>query len=295
MAFSYSLREGLAGFKRARFAAVASTSAMVVALVLIGLFAYLTYEAQQVVDWIRQRVGELEVYLEDVEEPLQQTVYQRIEVHPGVEEADFISRDEAAEIFQREFGGGESEAFIDSDVSFLPASVKVRVSRAYANPDSLQRMADTFATWTRVDEVVFNAPILARVQENLQLLRLIGASIGLIVLLAALFLVGNTIRLTIYARRLLIRTMKLVGATNAFIRRPFVIEGVLQGIVAGVLAGGMLLGLYHLMAAYLPQLTLSAEWAPYLFLGTAVVLGAILGWVSSYLAARRFIRRVALH
>ena len=287
----YSVREGLAGLRRARFASVASTSAMAVALVMIGLFMLLSFEAQAVSDWLRQRVGELEIFLEDVNEPMAMALKERAAAMPGVAETEYISRAEAEAIFKREFGEG-AELFFDEP--FLPASIKVRVEPDYANPDSLTALVEEFASWNRVDEVVFNQPLLVKVQQNLRLLSMVGLSRGVLVVLASVFLVANTIRLTIYARRLLIRTMKLVGATDAFIRRPFIVEGIAQGFLAAVLALAVLAGLYGLMRNYLPAVDVSG-FMPVAFALGLVTIGMALGWVGSYLSVRRFVKNVALH
>ena len=291
MPLPYSIREGIAGFRRAKFAVLASTSAMVVALVLIGLFGLLGYKGQQVSSWLRQRVGEMEIFIEEeATESVSQSLNTRASAMPGVADTEYISQQEAQAIFQREFG---EEADLVGD-PFLPASIRVRVEPAYANPDSLDDLVQEFQSWNRVDEVVFNQPLLVKVQQNLRLFSITGLTLGSLVILASLFLVANTIRLTIYARRLLIRTMKLVGATDSFIRRPFLIEGVLQGCVAGLVAGGVVWGIYELLSSYVTLLALSA-WNVGLAVGGLVVVGSLLGWLGSYLAVRRFIRNVALH
>lgn len=289
----YSIKEGLAGFRRAKFAVAASTSAMAVALVLIGLFGLLSYEAQQVSTWLRQRVGELEIFLhEDVEAVHAEALYQRARLVAGVAEAEYVSQQQAQQVFRQEFGE-EADVFLDEP--FLPASIKVRVKSAYANPDSLARLVAEFGTWNRVDEVVFNQPLLVKVQQNLRLLTIFGLSLGIIVVLASLFLVANTIRLTIYARRLLIRTMKLVGATDAFIRSPFIVEGVAQGLLAGGVAAFVLTVLYSFIASYLPQLGGQSAVVGVLLGVSVVAVGMLLGWLGSLVAVRRFIQNVALH
>ena len=291
MLLSYTLREGLSGFNRAKFAFIAATSAAAVALVLIGMFALMSFQAGQVSTWLRQRVGEVELFIADVDEPIARAIDARAALVPGVAETEFVSREEAKARFRAEFGEG-SEIFLDEP--FLPASVKVRVEPAYANPDSLQALVAEFSSWNRVSEVVFNQPLLVKVQQNLRVLTMSGFVIGLLVVLAALFLVGNTIRLTIYARRLLIRTMKLVGATDRFIQQPFIIEGVVQGALAGLTASLLVWMLYGAMAGYVPQLAVSV-WV-LLLLGFGITAaGALLGWMASFLAVRRFIRHVALH
>lgn len=289
----YSVKEGLAGFRRARFAVFASTSAMTVALVLVGLFGLLSYEAQQVSTWLRQRVGELEMFLdENVQDRTAEALHLRASAMPGVAEAEYVSRSEAQAIFQEEFGEG-AEVFMDEP--FLPASIKLRVVPAYANSDSLTSLVEEVSTWNRVDEVVFNQPLLVKVQQNLRLLTIAGLLLGVIVVLASVFLVANTIRLTIYARRLLIRTMKLVGATDGFVRLPFIVEGMAQGLVAGVVAAVVLWGFQNLISGYLPQI--GASWSTVTLATSAslVLAGVLLGWLGSYFAVRRFIENVAVH
>lgn len=288
----YSLREGLAGFRRAKFATFTSTSAMAVALVLIGLFAILSYQAGQVSEWLRERAGELEVYLDDnIEVARARALHERASATFGVLKADYISPDQATQIFQEEFGEG-AELFFDEP--FLPSSIRVQVESRYTNPDSLNALISEFESWNRVSEVVFNEPVLAKVHQNLNMLNSTGLVLGSIVILAAIFLVANTIRLTIYARRLLIRTMKLVGATDTFIRRPFIVEGILQGLIAGLLASVLVVGVYTLLASYLPQLALSNVLTLVLVVGVTLA-GVGLGWVGSAFAVRRFIRNVQLH
>lgn len=292
MTVPYSIKEGLAGFRRAKFAVFASTSAMTVALILIGLFGLMTYEAQQVTTWLRQRVGELEMFLdENVEEATAEALYTRATVTPGVAEAEYVSQAEAQAVFQEEFGEG-AELFLDEP--FLPASIKVRVVPAYANADSLDALVEEFSGWNRVDEVVFNQPLLVKVQQNLRLLTMAGLLLGVIVVLASVFLVANTIRLTIYARRLLIRTMKLVGATDGFIRRPFIVEGMAQGLVAGVAAAVVLWTFYSMARGYLPQIGASSSTVAAVAAAATVGCGVLLGWLGSFFAVRRFIDSVAL-
>ncbi len=292
MLIPYSVKEGLAGFQRAKFAVFAATSAMSVALVLIGLFALLSFEAQQVSTWLRQRVGELEMFLaEDIDRTQAQSLHLRAETMPGVLEAEYISKEEAGRIFREEFGEG-AEVFLNEP--FLPASIKVRVRSSYANPDSLSRLVSEFKSWNRVDDVVFNQPLLVKVQQNIRLLSIAGLLLGTIVVLASIFLVANTIRLTIYARRLLIRTMKLVGATDGFIRRPFIVEGIAQGLLAGVLAALVLSGFYSVLAEYLPQLGISSGVVVVLSNLGVIIAGVTLGWLGSLFAVRRFIQNVAI-
>ena len=264
----YFIREGLANFGRAKFAAFASTSAITVALVLVGIFGVVGYEAQVVSNMLREQAGEMEVFIVDEASAEDQEALQaRIETLPGVAQTEYVSHEEAARIFREEFG---QEASLFENPTFLPASVRIEVAADYANPDSMSQMATVIGEWSAVDEVVFNRDLLVQVAQNRRLISAVGAALGGIVVLAAIFLVANTIRLTIYARRLLIRPLKLVGATDRVGRRPVLVEGILD---QGAMPFALRLSL----------------------IGGLIGGGVLLGWLGSYFAARRFIQNVELH
>ena len=113
-------------------------------------------------------------------------------------------------------------------------------------------------------------------------------------MLASVFLVANTVRLTIYARRLLIRTMKLVGATDSFIQRPFIVEGILQGLIAGTIGFGVVYFIHKLAAKGWTELA-RGGWEMFFFGILMLAIGVLLGWAGSFLAVRRFLKNVALH
>jgi cell division transport system permease protein len=285
----YAIREGLAGFRRAPIAAFAATSAMVVALVLIGVFLFVLIEGARVTEYLRDRIGTVEVFLTPDADSLDAVVLtSRLGVQQEVVSVQYISPAQAQREFAQDFG---QDAALFGE-NFLPASIRVTVRPAYANPDSIARLAMRIRPMRGVDDVVYDRGLLARVQSNLGLLRTGGFIVVLFVVIGALFLVANTIRLTIYARRLLIRTMKLVGATDRFIQRPFLVEGLVQGLTAGLVAVLVLWGLGALPASVFAGRSALLASLP---LVAALVLGLVIGWAGTYVALRRFIRRVALH
>lgn len=288
----YFVKEGFANLSRSKFAAFASTSAIAVALVLVGVFGVVGYEAKVVSTMLREQAGEMEVFIEqDASEQEQNALLARVKTMPGVAGTEFVSHEEAAKIFRREFGE-EASAF--EDPTFLPASIKMEMEPGYATPDSMSQMASVIEGWRSVDDVVLNRDLLVRVAENRQLINAIGIALGGIVLLAAIFLVANTIRLTIYARRLLIRTMKLVGATDRFVRRPFLVEGIVQGLTGGMLAAGFVWGVYRVVFQQLDRAPLPT-YVEVVLTGGLIGGGLLLGWLGSYFAARRFIQNIELH
>ena len=295
MALPYALREGLAGFSRAKFAAIASISALAVALILIGMTALVGWLIQHAAEELRESAGEIEVYLDPLDGDGTTRMQERLAGLPGADSIRYVTQDEAASIFREEFGEG---ATLYDDDANLPASFRVRFRGVYASPDSLEQTATRVSAWGRVADVGYELDLLQQLESRLAAIRRVGLGIGLLVVLAALLLVGNTIRLSIYARRMLIRTMKLVGATSGFIRRPFLVEGGIQGLAAGVLAGGALWSLYALLLSYLRQTGVSdVGWpggTPLATFGLCLVLGLVLGLFASWIAVRRFIREVRL-
>ena len=298
LALSYTLREGLAGFRRAKLAAATSVAALAIALVLIGIFVLLGWQGQAVAEALRQRASEVEVFLDDAATPeTAARVGERLRAVAGVDSVRYVSHEEASEIFAEAFG---AEADLYDDAQFLPASYRVRLGGDYASPDSLAALVDRVGGWAPVEDVAYDRASVEAVERNLKLFSGVGLAVALLVVVAALLLVGNTVRLSIYARRMLIRTMKLVGATNAFIRRPFLIEGILQGLAAGLAAGLVLWGLYDVFLRFVASADgggSAVGWpggTPLLSVLALVLLGVALGLVASSVAVRRFIRQVRL-
>lgn len=293
MSLGYLIKEGFAGLKRARLAAFTSIFSLFVAVLLIGVLTRVGFNAYEVSQMLKQQV-EVEVFLENIDNQSTNELQQRIGNEPIVAEMNYISRDSASQVFREEFGmGGEALA----DLNFLPASFRVLVSdeASVAQVDSLVQVINDYRG---VDEVRFNLALLELLERRTEQLILIGAAIGLFILFVAIILVFNTIRLTIYAKRDLIRAMKLVGATNGFIRRPFLFEGVVQGVIAGGLAAGLVYLLFDwVVPIYFAQIGVLSwpfgEW--YYLLGGIVLLAIIMGWWGSRWAARKFIRETAVY
>lgn len=288
MNLSYMIKEGAAGLSRARLAAFTSIFSLFLAVLLIGVLSRIGFNAFEVAQMLRQQV-EVEVYLQNIDTQTSSELRQRIASEQFVEELSYISRDSASKIFQQEFGmGGEALA----DLDFLPASLRLKISdqASVAQVDSLVQVV---AGYQGVEEVQFNLALLELLEARTDQLVMGGTIIGVFILFIAMILVFNTIRLTIYAKRDLIRAMKLVGATNGFIRRPFLVEGLLQGVIAGGFAALFIYLLFDwAVPRYLPQLGVLSwplgRW--YFLIGGVVLLAMMMGWWGSRWAARKFIK-----
>ncbi|NBC28318.1 MAG: FtsX-like permease family protein [Bacteroidetes bacterium] len=288
MSALYLLKEGVAGLSRARLAALTSIFSLFLAVLLIGVITRIGFNAYEISQLLRQQV-EVEVFLEGDDPQTTARIQNRIDNEPFVEELIYISQDSASKIFQEEFGmGGRAIA----NLNFLPASFRLKMSDqvTIAQIDSLVQEIDRYEG---VSDVQFNLALLEMLEARTDQITVAGGLVGGFILLIAMILVFNTIRLTIYAKRDLIRAMKLVGATNRFIRTPFLIEGILQGLIAGVAASALIWALFEWIAPYyFSQLGVLnwpfGKW--YYLIGGVVLLAMVMGWWGSRLAARKFIK-----
>jgi cell division transport system permease protein len=293
MSLGYVLKEGVAGLNRARLAAFTSIFSLFVAVLLIGVLSRVGYNAYEVSQLLRQQV-EVEVFLQNIDDQTTRELENRIRNNPIVAEMSYISRDSASKIFQQDFGMG-SETL--AELNFLPASFRIVVSDE-SNAEEIGSMVTEISGYSGVDEVRFNQALLQMLESRTEIIMAVGGAIGLFILFVAMILVFNTIRLTIYAKRDLIRAMKLVGATNGFIRRPFIIEGIVQGIIAGLFASLVILILFQwVIPGLVPQVGLLSwpfgRW--YYLIGAIVVLAIAMGWWGSRWAARKFIRETKVY
>lgn len=287
MNVTYIIKEGILGIKRAKFAAFTSIFSLFVAILLLGILSRISYNIYMQAMSFKELI-EIEIFLFDVDERTTSSIKQTLDANNIVLEYVYISKDSASSIMRQEFGSGVEDLVA---LNFLPASFKVKVDTKLGI-DKITNFASTMLNVRGVDEVKYNEGLLKAMESNLTVFNFIGGGIGLLILLVSVILVYNTIRLTIYAKRELIRAMKLVGATNGFIRSPFIIEGMIQGIIAGSISVVLMYTIFeYVLPFYLPEMgILGWPFGRWYFLVTAMFgLSMLMGWLGSRFAARKFI------
>jgi cell division transport system permease protein len=288
MSMFYIVREGYSGFKRTPLATFTAVIALMVSIILIGILTRFYYSAYEIGTTIRNDI-DMEVFLEDVNAQRLRAIRTELTSIPIVGEITYISKDSAAAVF-RELFGAEGTSLADLD--FLPASFRIKPVEN-VEVDTLAYYVAQIERIRGVDEVSFNLELLRIIDQRLDTVLVAGGGIGALILITALILVFNTIRLTIYAKRPIIRAMKLVGATNSFIRSPFLMEGILQGLIASALGIGVIwLFFNRLIPFFIPQFGVlpwpGGRWY-YLTFGL-ILLSVVMGYIGSRWAARKFIR-----
>lgn len=204
-------------------------------------------------------------------------------------ETRYVTADEAAEQLKQDLG----EDFLEiAGTNPLHALVEVRLKAEYAKPDSLKWIVEQLEQDPRTSEVAYNAALVENIDANIRKIGLILGAFCVLLLIIAMALINNTIRLAIYSKRFLIRTMHLVGATQWFIERPFLGQGLWQGLLSAVLAIGLLVGGLQLAVRYLvPDLMMTTDVVQLgLLLAAVIVLGVVITLVSTWFAVRRYLR-----
>ena len=286
MAFFFTLKEGVKGFKRARFSSIITIFTMTISLLLLGLFAIIYRNTNQIIQSFRDKV-EMEVFLTvDADSSETARVNELLLNVPGVQSAANISKDEAAKIFKKEFGEDINSVL---DFNPLPASYKLQLSSEYRNSDSAKVIHDAIAEIEGVDDVVYRKALLEILDRRVKVFIGASAAIGATLLIATIFLISNTIRLAIYAKRKMIDTMKLVGATRSFIRRPFLIEGMLHGLLGGALSAGLIWTIIYVARTFISRELSEFFYVETYYYGILIAAGIILGLLGSRWSVKRFI------
>jgi len=266
-----------------------------VSFVIIGIFLLVILHMNALVaEWKEQ--FQLSVFLEDkITQTQLEILEKRIQNESAVKSVTFITREQALANFRRELKGQESllEGLGNNP---LPASFQLKVREDYQSPAALDRLSAFLSRLEGVEDIQYGQEWIERISHAARIVKLLGLIIGSALTLGSALIISNTIRLAVYARAAEIEIMRLVGATKAYIRAPFLLEGVIQGTLGALLALGLLFGAYRLVAPALdlasPLLaTTSDRGLLELSMVAALVTGgAAIGALGSSLAVRRFLK-----
>ena len=224
----------------------------------------------------------------DAAEGLVQNYVIHLQKAPYVKVAEYISREQAAKELANELG----EDFVQFlGYNPLPASIDLQLKAGYANSDSIARIEMLLLSSPLVKEVVYQKSLIDQVNSNIQKISFVLLSFSFILLIISVILINNTIKLSIYARRFLIRSMQLVGATETFIRMPFIKRSILHGIIAGVIAILLLIGVLFLARQRMPEIAGLQDITEFsVFFAGVLVAGVVLSAFSTWISVNKFLR-----
>lgn len=294
MSFStkeYFVKETYKSIRRNGFMSFASISTVAVSLLVLGMFLLISLNMNNLAQHLESQV-QISVYMQDnaTAQELKNTEAQLKEM-PGVVKVTPVTKAQALERFKSRLGDQQQLlASLGKDNPF-PNSFDVQVE----SPDKIKTITGPISKLPKVETAKFGQEIVEHLFQLTRIMRFGGSILVIFLAMATLFIISNTIRLTVFARRKEVIIMRYVGATDWFIRWPFMLEGMALGFLGAVVASllidgtyGALLGKIHATLAFMPMLSAT----PLLYYVTAFLLvaGTGIGALGSYISLRKFLK-----
>ncbi len=265
-----------------------TTISISMVLFLIGLLGVVLLNAERLAKYVRENIGVTLVLKEEVQEQDIKDLMTSLQATDFVKSFEYIDKENAAEKLKAELGE-DFTGFLGYNPLF--SSIDVKLFADFATPEKLSLLEPKFMEFSQVKEVLFQRDIVSIINENVKKIGFILIFFSGLLLLIFFALINNTIRISIYSQRFIINTMLMVGATDSFIRAPFVKRSIKYGII-GALAANLLL--FILMISYSSELTGIIDMNDFkifgLVFGADLVIGVLISWGSTYFAVNKFIR-----
>jgi len=287
----YFVREAVSSLRRNGLMSFASVSTVALSLLILGMFLVMVLNLNNMASTLESQV-QISVYLQDgLSEHEMREVGTRITKLPGVVQVNFIDKEEAMKRFKQRLGEQQSLLNALGEANPLPNAFEVKVDRT----DRVKPVAQAITQLKGVENAKFGQEVVEQLFALTRMVRIFGLVIILFLALAALFIISNTIRITVFARRKEIGIMKYVGATNWFIRWPFLLEGMMLGFGGALVAVlclnetyGVLIHQVYESLAFLPLI----PQYPFITNISVVLLvtGTVIGALGSTISLRRFMK-----
>ena len=280
-----AVRTALTTFRRAPLLNALSVTTIAFSLFAFGLFGLVALNIRDALQKIGERV-EIRAFVAD-STPVETltTAADDVAKYPEVLRVDIVTQEQALEKARTELGEFK-DVFQDS---FLPASLDVKLKPGYRDPASVRRVADRMRALEFVDDVRFGEEWITQLYRLGNIAGVAGAALGLAFAAVAVIIIGATIRMAVLSRAREISIMRLVGATDRFIRRPFLIEGFIKGVLGGLFALGLTYVAMRVLGQYLHFETVFFD-RRLAFLG--ILFGALMGFLGSAVSVGRHLRQV---
>jgi cell division transport system permease protein len=274
--------------RRLRNSYISTSISITLVLYMLGLTGAIILFAREISVRVKENYS-FTIYMNDEAPQTDIMRFQKyLDTREAVKSTRFISSMEASEAYAQDIG----EDFLEIiGKSPIPDQIELRVKSDYANLDSLKGLEADIAGRPIVADFHYNRGLIDKVNENMKKLGVMLSGFGLLLFAIAFALINNTIRLAVFANRFIIRSMQMVGATQGFIRKPFLVRGVYQGLISGFLSILLLTGTFLLINREVENLITLAHLDLLLVLFAFVLLlGVIIAWISTWLAVMRYLR-----
>ncbi len=267
---------------------ITATFSITLLLILLGFITILYVSSEQISNYVKENISFSVFIKEDAKEGDILKLQKLIDAKPYVKSTLYITRDMAADQLKKDLGESFLEMLAENP---LPPSIEVKYKAEYANPDSIKKIEKDISAFPIVDEMYYQKDLLYIIYKNLNTISFFILIISLFLLLVAVALINNTVRLLIYSKRFIIKSMQLVGATKGFIRKPFVLKSVYQGFISSVLAIIFITSILYYLQNNLSDIINFYELKILgITYGLILTTGLTITFISSFLAVNRYLR-----
>lgn len=256
-------------------------------LFLVGLLGLLLLNSKKVADHFKEQIA-FTIYINDTAKPIEIKQLQKsLALRQETKTTRFVSKEEAAETHAKEIG----EDFMEFlGYNPLLSSIDVYFNASYVSPAFLSELQKTFEDKVYISEVLYDEPLVGILDENIKRITQWILILSAVFILVAILLINSSIRLSIYSKRMIIKTMQLVGATKSFIRKPFIWKHLQLGILGSLIALGALSGVLYQLNQRFPELNLiSNPLEPTLIFSSILAMGILITGLSTFFATQRFL------
>lgn len=274
--------------KKARSLHLTATLSMSLVLFLVGLVSLLLFVARDMSVFVKENINLSIVLNDEIDQSYTKRIEKYLKNSAFTKSVDYVSKEDALKDHIASLGE-DPQDFLGYNP--LKASLEVKLKANYANTDSVAVIESKLGAFEYIDRIAYQKDMVSLVNENVRKVSLVLLGLAVVLLIVSIALINNTVRLSVYSNRFLINTMKLVGATHSFIRKPYIVKGMLNGLIAALIALVLLAGMiYYILYEFGMQATALNPVSALFVALIVIVTGIILTAVSSYFAVGRYLK-----
>ena len=274
--------------KKTKSVYISTVISIALVLLMTGLLGLILVHAKNLSKYVKENIVLNIIVKDNVNEGDVLSLQKDLEKETYVLRTEYVSKELAAKNLKEDLG----EDFVEYlGTNPLLPSIDIYLKEQFANADSIQPFIDKVTRNSKVKEVVYQESLIDMVNKNIRIISIIVLAFAAILLVIAVALINNTIRLAIYSQRFLIKSMQLIGATKGFIRKPYIIYGIIHGLIGSLIAILLLIFTLSFAQKQVPELVFLEHWGQFIIIFIAVVgLGILISALSTYFAVTKYLK-----
>lgn len=274
--------------KKTKSVYISTVISIALVLLMTGLLGLILVHAKNLSKYVKENIVLNVIVNDNVNEGDVLSLQKDLEKEEYVLRTEYVSKELAAKNLKEDLG----EDFVEYlGTNPLLPSIDIYLKEQYANADSIQPFIDKVAKNRRVKEIVYQESLIDMVNKNIRIISIVVLAFTVILLVIAVALINNTIRLAIYSQRFLIKSMQLIGATKAFIRKPYILYGIAHGLIGALIAILLLIFTLQFAQKQVPELIFLQNWGQFVAIFIVVVaLGILISALSTYFAVTKYLK-----